>query len=102
MEYKLESGTLTVFFDVEMNTSVCNDVKDKLNATVATAVKDNPAVKVVFDLVNTTYVTSSFLRLCIFNHKVVTTGNFSIIHVSDNIKEVFDISVLTTILNVQD
>jgi hypothetical protein len=101
MEYKLESGTLTVFFDAEVNTTVCNAIKEELNATVATAVKDNLAVKVVFDLVNTTYIASSFLRLCISNHKVVTTGNFSIIHASDNIKEVFDISALTTILNVQ-
>jgi anti-anti-sigma factor len=101
MKYQSESGTLTVFFDAEINTINCETIKNELNEAVAAAVKENPAVKVVFDLAETKYIASAFLRLCLFNHKIIANGNFSVVHVSDNIKEVFDISALTAILNVQ-
>ncbi|MDR2407787.1 MAG: STAS domain-containing protein [Bacteroidales bacterium] len=98
MKYEQIEGTLFCRFSNKMDTITCAQVKDELANQINSALQANSDLKIVFDLSETTYIASSFLRLCIQYYKLVGKERFAIVNVSDNIREVFDIAVLTDML----
>jgi anti-anti-sigma regulatory factor len=101
MIYEQIDGTLFCRFDSEMNTIVCAEIAGELSRQINAALQANPDSKAVFDLIGTRYIASSFLRLCVQYHKMFGNERFTIINVSDNVKEVFDIAALTDVLSLQ-
>lgn len=56
--------------------------------------------KVIFNLKDVDYVSSSFIRICVAVAKQAGPGRFSIVHCQPFIKKTFKISGLDEILNV--
>ena len=56
--------------------------------------------KIVFDLREVDYVSSSFIRICVNTAKQTGPGQFSIAHCQPFIKKTFKISGLDDLLNV--
>jgi anti-anti-sigma factor len=56
--------------------------------------------KIVFDLRDVDYISSSFIRICVSVAKQAKPGQFSIVHCQPFIKKTFKISGLDDILNV--
>jgi anti-anti-sigma factor len=56
--------------------------------------------KIVFDLRDVDYISSSFIRICVNVAKQAAPGNFSIAHCQPFIKKTFKISGLDDILHV--
>ena len=84
---------LTYFFEGHLDTALCADLEPELRDTVSKA--DLP---VVFDMAAATFVSSSFLRLCVFAYKQAGPGRFQVIHVSPAVKKVFKIAGLDCML----
>jgi anti-anti-sigma factor len=55
---------------------------------------------IVFDLQDVTYISSSFIRICISTAKQTSKGNYSIIHCDPFIKKTFKIAGLDELLKV--
>jgi anti-anti-sigma factor len=101
MKYEQIDGTLFCRFDAEMDTISCTEITNELATQIDTAFQANPELKITFDLIETRYIASSFLRLCIQYCKKVGKEQLKIINVSDNIREVFEIAALTDVLSLQ-
>jgi anti-anti-sigma factor len=56
--------------------------------------------KIVFNLLDVDYISSSFIRICVNVAKQAGPGQFSIVHCQPFIKKTFKISGLDDILNV--
>jgi anti-anti-sigma factor len=56
--------------------------------------------KIVFDLHDVDYISSSFIRICVSVAKQAGPGQFSVVHCQPFIKKTFKISGLDDLLNV--
>ncbi len=56
---------------------------------------------VVFDLQDVTYISSSFIRICMFTAQQFSKGDFSIIHCDPFVKKTFKIAGLDELLNIR-
>lgn len=62
---------------------------------------NNPSELIIcFDMENVTFVASAFIRTCITTSRMITDGNFRLMHASPMIKKTFKIAGLDEILNV--
>jgi anti-anti-sigma factor len=100
INYEQIDGTLFCRFDAAMDTVTCTNIASELANQINSALQANPDLKIEFDLSNTPYIASSFLRLCIQYYKMVGNGRFTVTNASENIKEVFEIAALTDILSL--
>lgn len=85
-------------FAESMNTSECTEAGTLLEEHIGAALTRIPGIKVVFDMSETHYIASAFLRLCVLYHKKVGKDNFRVENISENVRNVFDITGLTSIL----
>jgi anti-anti-sigma factor len=86
--------TLVIHFKGPMDTAACARIEADVHASVA-----NPNAPVVFDLNSVDFVSSSFLRLCVYAHQQARDNGFQVIHVGPSVKRVFKIAGLDFMLN---
>jgi len=98
MKFERIDDTIYCQFDESMNANVCADASTMLEEHIDTALAQMPGIKVVFDMSGTRYIASAFLRLCVLYHKKAGKENFRVENVSDDVRNVFDITGLTSIL----
>lgn len=94
MIFEEQGNRLCVRFGPELNSEVCEEIENQLNEQIRTAVQKHPNLVLEFDLKNTQYVTSAFLRLCVFHAKQVGLKNFHLINPNESIRHVFEVSGL--------
>jgi anti-anti-sigma factor len=80
---------LTLRFEGRLDTARCAELDFDVRAALAEA--DRP---VVFDLADVTFISSSFLRLCLFALKRAGEDRFHVVHAAPTIKKVFKIAGL--------
>lgn len=83
---------LEIHFTGKLDTAKCQEIEPELRAKLA----DGNAT-VVFDLAKVDFVSSSFLRLCVFAYQKAGNG-FQVINVSPAIKKVFMIAGMDAML----
>jgi anti-anti-sigma factor len=93
--FTADDEQLVCSFSGRMDTVSCMEVKDELKEKV-----EKYEGKVVFDMEEVDYISSSFLRICVIAVNSVENDNFSIIKVSPNIKKVFMIAGLADKLSI--
>ena len=98
MKFEEIDGTIYCRFDESMNTNVCADASTMLEDTIDAALIQTPGIKVVFDMSETRYIASAFLRLCVLYNKKVGKENFRVENVSEDVRNVFNITGLTSML----
>ncbi len=62
--------------------------------------QDSPEERIQFDMTDVTYISSSFIRICLHTLQQSKQGSFSIINSDPFIKKTFKIAGLDTLLSV--
>jgi len=105
IEYKEADNNLNFTFSGHLDTNTCTWINDAINKElISRKGVDDPEVKAdfkaTFDLLDVSYISSYFIRICILTAKQVKTGNFRIINCDPMIKKTFKIAGLDESLNV--
>ena len=96
-------NTLLCILKGRFGADTTGSFSDRLTAKIIECRKsmDDPALlKVCFDLNNTVFISSSFIRICIMVSRTVSPGHFSIINAIPMIKKTFKIAGLDVVLKV--
>ena len=103
-DYKPEEKILRCIFKGRMDTIMSIQVQGELENKYSslTGMEDKDAgIAVIFDLKEVSFISSSFIRLCVAAVKRVNQGCFSIENCDPFIKKTFKIAGLDDILNVK-
>jgi anti-anti-sigma factor len=95
---------LTCRFTGHLDTLVCQEISKQMNEYLEKLPPggDPPMIEynIVFDLGETTYISSTFIRICLQTAQKVKPGKFSITNCDPLIKKVFKIAGLNDALRV--
>jgi anti-anti-sigma factor len=97
--YSLEGKLLTATFAGRLDTLAVQKLSEIIQVNL-TAKEGTPGEKIIFDLKDVDYISSSFIRICVAVAKQAGAGRFAIKHCQPFIKKTFKISGLDEILNV--
>jgi len=97
--YSPEGKEFTASFSGRLDTMAVQKLSEiiQVNLPVSTGTSGD---KIIFDLKDVEYISSSFIRICVSVAKQAGTGKFSIVHSQPFIKKTFKISGLDELLNV--
>jgi anti-anti-sigma factor len=84
---------LVIQFKGSMDTAKCAQIEGDMRAAVA-----SPNAPIVFDLSGVNFVSSSFLRLCIYAYQQARHHGFQVVNVSPSVTRVFKIAGLDAML----
>ena len=92
----LNGNHLTVAVDGRLDTSTSPSLERELKASYG------GVEKLTLDLTNLEYVSSAGLRVLLSAHKAMNNkGGMKITHVNEIVREVFDVTGFTDILNIE-
>jgi anti-anti-sigma factor len=98
-DYNTEERVFTATYSGRLDTLAVQKVSEMIQVNLP--VKDGKSEdRIVFDLRDVDYISSSFIRICVSVAKQAGPGQFSIAHCQPFIKKTFKISGLDDILNV--
>lgn len=86
-------GQLVLHFQGRLDTARCDEMANDVRATLA-----EPNRPVVFDLDGVEFVSSAFLRLCVYAWHRTGAHGFQIVNVDPFVKRVFKIAALDNML----
>lgn len=92
LDFQENDTTLRCLFSGELNSDQCAQLEADLARRIAASILANAQRKIVFDMAQTTYISSAFLRICLFYCKKVTAERFAIENTSSDLKKVFEIT----------
>jgi anti-anti-sigma factor len=106
INHNSEKSLLTFVFSGRMDTIEClktgEMITAKMTETLASIPPGDPsALSVVFDLEGVSYISSSFIRICVQTAKQTPPGKFSITGSDPFVKKTFKIAGLDEILNIR-
>ena len=100
MNFDESGNTLRCRFSGDLASDVCDCIEKELNDRVSVFIKKRDAYEIVFDLTEARYMSSAFLRLCLFHNKLVGNKNFRIENSPADLMKVFRIAGFTEMMNV--
>ncbi|GHT27914.1 hypothetical protein FACS18942_07810 [Planctomycetales bacterium] len=100
MEYIEQDNVLRVLFDAQMDSLICSTIEHSLMQRVSDAKKRIPNLEIEFNLANTEFVGSTFLRFCLYYAKQAGEGKFKIVSPTENVRRIFEITGLTEMINL--
>ena len=92
------SDTIYCRFSGDINSIACTDVSTVLAEHLDDVLTRKPGICVRFDLKETRYICSSFLRLCLLYCKKAGKEHFRIENASEDIKKIFGIAGLNELI----
>jgi anti-anti-sigma regulatory factor len=102
-EFVADDQTLTCLlkgrFSADVNDSFHAQLMQQID-TISSGLSDPTLLKVRFDLRNTVFISSSFIRVCMITSRKLKPGHFSIVNAIPVIKKTFKIAGLDEALNV--
>ena len=101
MNFEELGHTLRCSFSGDLRADVCSLIENELNDRVSGFLKNRDHHEVVFDLADVRYMSSAFLRLCLFHCKLTGNENFRIENSSGDLKKIFQIAGFTEMMNIQ-
>ncbi|MCX6280400.1 MAG: STAS domain-containing protein [Bacteroidetes bacterium] len=105
-DFNPEEKVLTCFFkgrlDTVLSTQLALELESKFQSLSENADKESFLdFSLVFDVKDVSFISSSFIRLCVAGNKRVKEGSFSILNSDPFIMKTFKIAGLDGILNVK-
>ncbi len=96
IEKKLNDTSLTIAITGRLDTVTSPELETVLNQSL-------PGINhLTFDFANLEYISSAGLRVILGAQKVMSKqGTMNLIHVSDSIKEIFEMTGFSYILNIE-
>lgn len=101
MNFEVIDNRLRCRFDNQLNTSVCAEIAGPLESRIDEFKKERPDGDIEFDMGETEYICSAFIRLCLFQCKSVGRDHFLLRNLSEDVRQVFDIAGLTGVLRIE-
>lgn len=98
MLFEEQDDTLLCRFGDELNSETCETLAPRLAERIDRVLGTNPEANIVFDLRDTRYATSAFLRLCVLHCKRVGEKRFQVLNLNENVKRIFSTSGLLEIM----
>ena len=96
IEKKLEEDTLFVALEGWLDTAAAPELENALRDSL------DEVNELVLDFEKLEYIASSGLRVLLYAHKAMLgKGGMKVIHVRDEIQEIFDVTGFTDILNIE-
>jgi anti-anti-sigma factor len=95
-QFNLTDDKLCVVFESRLDSFNCSKVESDLMKQIAETEKP-----IEFDLKEVEFVASSFLRICLSSFQKVGVDRFSIINMSPNVKKVFKIAGMDSLLTME-
>ena len=96
VDYRTEDGVRIISLDGELDTLTSQDLEKQLDELLA----DTDTV--VVDMEKVGYITSAGLRILLQMEKVMEQkGSMKVIHVSEDIMEIFEVTGFTEILTIE-
>lgn len=107
VNFKHDSGEkhLICKFSGRLDTQNCISLSEEINNKLqelkqGLSEKDKPEEKIDFDMTEVTYISSSFIRICLTTFNQSQKGNFAIINCDPFLKKTFKIAGLDDLLTV--
>ena len=100
MRFEETDNMLTCIFSGDQNSETSTIAEPELIDRVNAFMQDRDRGEIAFDLAEVAYVSSAFLRLCLWCCKRVGNRNFSIRGVSPELLKVFQIAGFVEMMNV--
>jgi anti-anti-sigma factor len=103
-DHNQQENLLTCSFPGRLDSSVGMTIVNELSTWLSNLNKGEDNLiksKVVFDLKEVDYISSSFIRTCVSVSKQLEPGNFSIINCEPFVKKTFKIVGLDEIFNIR-
>jgi anti-anti-sigma factor len=103
-DYNQKEDVLTCFFQGRLDSNVSASIDNEINGNLSALAKgeDNLiTARLVFDLKEVNYISSTFIRTCVYVSKQSASGNFSIINCDPFVKKTFKIVGLDDVFNIQ-
>jgi len=97
--YNPNEKEFTASFSGRLDTLAVQKLSEIVQVNLPSKTGDSPE-KIIFDLKDVDYISSSFIRICVGVAKQAASGQFSIVHCQPFIKKTFKISGLDEVLNV--
>lgn len=96
IEKKLNGTSLTLVISGRLDTVTSPDLEAVINSDL------NGISHLTLDFANLEYISSAGLRVVLAAQKIMSKqGSMNLIHVSDSIKEIFDMTGFAYILNIE-
>lgn len=102
MRFEEQGDTICCFFSGDQNSEICAAIEPELSSRIEVFLTDRDRASVVFDLAEVEYVSSAFLRICLWCCKLVGNRNFSIRRVSPELFKIFRIAGFVEMMNITD
>ena len=100
MKFTEIDHTLHCAFSERLDGPTCSALEQNLEHRIVKFKKKPQNTRIVFDLDEAKYISSSFLRLCLIYLKTFGKDNFTVTGASREMYKVFHISGFTEIMNV--
>ena len=95
-----EENEITAAFNGRLDTLAVQTLNEIIRINLP--VKEGPSgEKIIFDMKEVDYISSSFIRICVGNAKKAGAGRFSIANCQPFVKKTFKISGLDDVLNIR-
>lgn len=95
-QYHDTEEKLSVVFDARLDSLHCSTLEPELTEKLK-----NISKPVEFDLNQVEFVASAFLRICLASCQKVGVEKFSIVHISPNVKKVFKIAGMDSLVQME-
>ena len=96
IEKKLESDCLTVALEGRLDTTTAPQLEESLKESI------DGVKELIMDFEKLEYISSAGLRVLLSAQKIMTKqGSMKVIHVSDLIKEIFEVTGFIDILTIE-
>lgn len=95
IQFKTENGKLICAFPARVETTVCQQYQHDVENEVL-----NSATPVVFDMKDTEYICSAFLRICLASAQKLGRDKFAVINAAPFVRKVFHVAGLETLVKI--
>jgi anti-anti-sigma factor len=99
-----DENKLVFKFTGRLDTEICmkidHAISEKVMEVKSIVSKTGPGLEILFDLKEVSYISSSFMRICLRTAKNKEEGRFSVINADPFIKKTFKVCGLDEILQV--
>ena len=104
-EFNPGEKLLVCKFSGRLDTLVCTSLSGEVQSKITDCKQDQTldkqtGLKISFDMKEVTFISSAFIRICLFTYKEVGKGSFSILNSDPFLKKTFKIAGLSELLSV--
>ncbi len=93
----IDGDKLTVVLTGRLDTTTAPELEEQVNASLS------GIANLIFDVAKMEYISSAGLRVLLASQKIMNKqGDMKVVHPSDDVKEIFDVTGFSDILTIED